>query len=63
MAGAVDREERVLRQALVDACRWLNGSGLSEGTSGNISLRHGEVMLIIRPACLMGSSGPRTWWR
>lgn len=45
-AGAVDREERVLRQALVDACRWLNGSGLSQGTSGNISLRHGEVMLI-----------------
>jgi L-fuculose-phosphate aldolase len=38
--------ERKLRQAIVDACRWMNANGLNQGTSGNISVRHSEVMLI-----------------
>ena len=39
-------EERELRQAIIQKCRWMNASGLNQGTSGNISARYGEVMLI-----------------
>lgn len=34
------------RHAIIDACRWMNASGLNQGTSGNISVRTGEHMLI-----------------
>jgi L-fuculose-phosphate aldolase len=40
------RLERRLRQAIIDKCRWMNASGLNQGTSGNISVRHKDVMLI-----------------
>lgn len=40
------KEERALRQAIIDKCRWMNASGLNQGTSGNISVRHGGMMLI-----------------
>ena len=40
------REERQLREAIVAKCRWMNASGLNQGTSGNISARYGEKMLI-----------------
>ena len=40
------RSERALRRALVDRARWMNASGLNQGTSGNLSARCGEVMLI-----------------
>lgn len=33
-------------QAIVDACRWMNTSGLNQGTSGNISVRCGDDMVI-----------------
>src|ERR1700722_3516785 len=35
-----------LRKMIVDKCRWMNATGLNQGTSGNISARHGETMLI-----------------
>ncbi|MCL4767841.1 MAG: class II aldolase/adducin family protein [Hyphomicrobiaceae bacterium] len=38
--------ELKLRQAVIDKCRWLNASGLNQGTSGNISVRHRDEMLI-----------------
>ncbi|GGE89470.1 class II aldolase/adducin family protein [Stappia taiwanensis] len=38
--------ETELRQSIIDACRGMNASGLNQGTSGNISLRVGDVMLI-----------------
>jgi L-fuculose-phosphate aldolase len=38
-----DREER---QSIIDACRSMNALGINQGTSGNISLRHGEGMLV-----------------
>ncbi len=38
--------ERALRQAVVDRCRWMNASGLNQGTSGNISVRLSDAMLI-----------------
>jgi L-fuculose-phosphate aldolase len=34
------------RQALIDCCLRMNASGLNQGTSGNVSLRHGEGLLI-----------------
>jgi L-fuculose-phosphate aldolase len=39
-------KEQVKRQSIVDACRQMNTLGINQGTSGNISLRHGEGMLI-----------------
>lgn len=38
--------ELALRQSLIDACRQMNALGINQGTSGNISLRHGDTMLI-----------------
>ena len=40
------KEERALRQEIIDQARWMNASGLNQGTSGNISARHGDRMLI-----------------
>ena len=40
------KPERDVRQAIIDACRWMNSSGLNQGTSGNISVRYGDEMLI-----------------
>jgi L-fuculose-phosphate aldolase len=39
-------DEISLRQAIIDQCRWMNVSGLNQGTSGNVSVRQGEAMLI-----------------
>ena len=38
-----DREKR---QSIIDACLRMNAQGINQGTSGNISLRHGDGMLI-----------------
>ena len=35
-----------LREAIIAQCRWMNATGLNQGTSGNISARFGEAMLI-----------------
>lgn len=40
------KDERALRQAIIDACRWMNATGLNQGTSGNISARYRDVLLI-----------------
>jgi L-fuculose-phosphate aldolase len=40
------KKERELRQAIAEACRQMNASGLNQGTSGNISARLGDRMLI-----------------
>ena len=42
----MDTTELELRRAIVEACLWMNSSGLNQGTSGNISARLGGVMLI-----------------
>jgi L-fuculose-phosphate aldolase len=39
-------EERQLREAIIAKCRWMNASGLNQGTSGNISARYKDRMLI-----------------
>ena len=43
MRNTKDREKR---QSIIDACRSMNALGINQGTSGNISLRHGEELLI-----------------
>ena len=40
------REERQLRANIIAKCRWMNASGLNQGTSGNISVRYKDSMLI-----------------
>lgn len=40
------KRENQLRQSIIDHCRWMNAIGLNQGTSGNISVRHGDEMLI-----------------
>jgi L-fuculose-phosphate aldolase len=39
-------DDREKRQSIIDACRRMNALGINQGTSGNISLRHGARMLI-----------------
>ena len=38
--------ESVLRRKILELCREMNATGLNQGTSGNISARHGDDMLI-----------------
>ncbi len=42
----MNKQERQLRQAMIDKCRWMNAAGLNQGTSGNISARFEDRMLI-----------------
>ena len=42
----LNTNERAKRQSIIDACRRMNELGINQGTSGNISLRHDEGMLI-----------------
>jgi L-fuculose-phosphate aldolase len=39
-------KEQAKRQSIIDACRDMNRLGINQGTSGNISLRHGDGLLI-----------------
>jgi L-fuculose-phosphate aldolase len=39
-------KDREKRQSIIDACLRMNRLGINQGTSGNISLRHGDGMLI-----------------
>jgi L-fuculose-phosphate aldolase len=38
--------DRAKRQSIIEACREMNRLGINQGTSGNISLRHADGMLI-----------------
>ena len=38
--------EREKRQAIIDACRRMNALGINQGTSGNISVRHVDGLLV-----------------
>jgi L-fuculose-phosphate aldolase len=40
------KEELELRRAIIAECRWMNAEGLNQGTSGNISARYNDRMLI-----------------
>ena len=45
VAGAAPGES-ALRRKIIELCREVNATGLNQGTSGNISARHGDCMLI-----------------
>jgi L-fuculose-phosphate aldolase len=42
----MNREELALRRGIIEACRGMNAAGINQGTSGNISARYGDVLLI-----------------
>jgi L-fuculose-phosphate aldolase len=42
----MSRDDHDKRQAIIDACRRMNTLGINQGTSGNISVRHGDGLLI-----------------
>lgn len=42
----MNKHELELRRNIVAACRQMNSLGINQGTSGNISVRRGDVMLI-----------------
>lgn len=39
-------QELKLRKEIVETCLWMNASGINQGTSGNVSARSDEAMLI-----------------
>jgi len=41
-----DADDLTRRVAMVDICRRMNASGINQGTSGNLSMRHGDGFLI-----------------
>src|SRR5690606_35631851 len=44
--AGMDGVERQKREEIIAHCLEMNRSGLNQGTSGNLSLRHGEGLLI-----------------
>src|SRR6478609_9424171 len=39
-------KDRDKRQSIIDACLRMNALGINQGTSGNISVRHGDGLLV-----------------
>jgi L-fuculose-phosphate aldolase len=46
MGNFMSASDTQIRQSIIDACIEMNNVGINQGTSGNISMRHGEGMLI-----------------
>ncbi|MEZ5758636.1 MAG: class II aldolase/adducin family protein [Emcibacteraceae bacterium] len=42
----IKKDSTEIRQSIIDACLWMNSSGLNQGTSGNISIRVENGILI-----------------
>ena len=42
----MNQQERNVRQHIIDACLQMNASGINQGTSGNISVRYQDQLLI-----------------
>lgn len=47
----MEHEEYRLRQAIIEQCLWMNAQGLNQGSSGNISARY-QDKLIITPTAM-----------
>jgi L-fuculose-phosphate aldolase len=54
------RDERALRAAIVAKARWMNAAGFNQGTSGNISARYKDVLLITPSATPYDAMTPDT---
>src|SRR5262249_35102213 len=48
-ASKMKREELALRKAIIAACRKMNDLGINQGTSGNITARSADQLLITPP--------------
>lgn len=46
MPPTTAQDDTPIRQEIIDTCRAMNATGLNQGTSGNISVRAGEGLLI-----------------
>lgn len=46
MSKRISKSELALRQQIIHKCRWMNAEGLNQGTSGNISARFEDRLLI-----------------
>lgn len=46
MARKISEAERTLRQGVIDACLEMNASGINQGTSGNVSARWKDGLLV-----------------
>ena len=57
----MDQKELEFRREIVAAARRMNASGLNQGTSGNISARYGDRMLIT-PSAIPYETGARGAW-
>ncbi|MDX3925034.1 MAG: class II aldolase/adducin family protein [Shinella sp.] len=51
-------DELDIRRSIIEHCRGMNASGLNQGTSGNISVRHGDRMLITPSAIAYADMTP-----
>jgi L-fuculose-phosphate aldolase len=58
--GSMTRDERALRADIVAKARWMNAAGLNQGTSGNISARYKDVLLITPSAMPYDDVTPET---
>ena len=56
----MNKEEKALRKAIIAKARWMNSSGLNQGTSGNLSARYKDVMLITPSATAYHAMTPET---
>jgi L-fuculose-phosphate aldolase len=54
------KDERALRADIVAKARWMNAAGLNQGTSGNISARYKDVLLITPSATPYDAMTPET---
>ena len=50
--------ELALRKKIIGLCREMNATGLNQGTSGNISARHGDHMLVTPSGVPYGNMAP-----
>lgn len=51
-------EEYQLRQAIIDQCLWMNAQGLNQGSSGNISARYKDQLIITPTAMAYAAMRP-----
>jgi L-fuculose-phosphate aldolase len=58
MSKKAHKQELELRTAIIAACRHMNAIGLNQGTSGNISARVGDRMLITPSGVPYGDMAP-----
>ena len=58
MSKKAHRQEHDLRAAIIAACKHMNAIGINQGTSGNISARFGNRMLITPSGLPYGDMAP-----